>query len=132
MSMFLLQPPSATCQVTMLRAAFSASSLRPPLRRMIGAQRKHAAAQRRMLGIGIARGLLLIGERLLVDGLLSFRPVEIFEPRLLLLLRQRRNAFAGHWLGNHVHANLRWLNAAGDKIQSNNAARSQNEQESRL
>ena len=48
---------------------------RPPLRRMVAAQRKHAAPARGMLGTGIPRSFLLVGQRLLVDGLLFLRAI---------------------------------------------------------
>ncbi len=72
---------------------------------MLGTQHKHSAPHRRVLWIRIAHGLLLIRQRLLVRLLLSFRPHQVFEPRLLLFLRQLRNPLARHRLGNHVHAN---------------------------
>ena len=104
---------------------------REPLRRMVSTQRKHAAAARRMFGAGVARGFLLVGQRLLVDGLLFLRALQILQPSLLLFLRQGRDALAIYGLGDHVHANY-FGGRSGGKAQGNKRSQEQKEQGSAM
>ena len=78
---------------------------RPPLCRMVPTQAAAAKSDPRVFGTGVPRGSLLVRQRLLVDGFLLLRPLQVLQPRLLLFLRQGRDALAIHGLGDHVNAN---------------------------
>ena len=131
MSMFLLQPPSATCHVMMLRASLSASSL---AHHSAGWSPRRANMPRPpdgMFRTGVARGFLLVCEGLLVDGLLFLRPLQILQPHFLLFLRQGRDALAIHGLGDHVHANY-FGGGSGGQAQGNKRSQEQKQQGSAI